>query len=330
MVTRRIWIVDGHNMIFALRRLQGLQIAGHGDEARRELEERLRRFAQTKRQDVLVVFDGNDLLWNPDVLREPFFEVVYAAPREGGADARIIHAARSGQQQGRRVTVVTDDINTLARKLPERVDHLGVQAFRLKYMDHPAGRTSKRVEGDFSGVERELEALAAGRRRDGSPGGRRRARRDPRRRTCRLLRAPHRPFHRSRPAWLRTAHRQLRDRGRARPRAWRGLLDRAGGLPPGALRHAQRDQRVHRHGRSRGESPEAAGRAVPGLTGATAHSTANTSAAHTPAPTATWAAWSGWGSANSTIAAATTTCSVTSASTPHAPRARVRTAHPSE
>ena len=161
MVTRRIWIVDGHNMIFALRRLQGLQIAGHGDEARRELEERLRRFAQTKRQDVLVVFDGNDLPWNPDVLREPFFEVVYAAPREGGADARIIHAARSGQKQGRRVTVVTDDINTLARKLPERVDHLGVHVFRLKYMDHPADRPGKRVAGDFSDVEKELEALAA-------------------------------------------------------------------------------------------------------------------------------------------------------------------------
>src|SRR5256712_3790572 len=141
MVTRRIWIVDGHNMIFALGGLQGLQVADQGDEARRELEERLRRFAQTKRQDVLVVFDGNDLLWNPDVLREPFFEVVYAAPREGGADARIIHAARSGQQQGRRVTVVTDDIKTLARKLPGRVDHLGVQAFRLKYMARQAGRT---------------------------------------------------------------------------------------------------------------------------------------------------------------------------------------------
>lgn len=161
MVTRRIWIMDGHNMIFAIRRLQGLQVNGHGDEARRELVERLRRFAQTKREDVLVVFDGNDLPWNPDVLREESFEVVYAGPSEGGADARIIHAARLRQKEGRRVTVVTDDVSTLARKLPEGVDHLGVQAFRLKYLDDPIGRTSKRVEGDFSDVEKELEALAA-------------------------------------------------------------------------------------------------------------------------------------------------------------------------
>jgi len=161
MVTRRIWIMDGHNMIFAIRRLQGLQVSGQGDGARRELVERLRRFAQTRREDVLVVFDGNDLPWNPNVLREPFLEVFYAPPREGGADARIIHAARSRQKQGRRVTVVTDDVSTLARKLPEEVDYLGVQAFRLKYMNDPVGRTSKRVEGDFSDVEKELEALAA-------------------------------------------------------------------------------------------------------------------------------------------------------------------------
>jgi len=161
MVTRRIWIVDGHNMIFAIRRLQMLQEADHGEEARRQLVERLRRFAQTRRADVLVVFDGIDLPWNSDVLREPFLEVAFAARGEGGADARIIHAARSRQKQGRRVTVVTDDVSTLARNLPEEVDHLGVQAFRLKYLDDPAGRTSKRVEGDFSDVEKELEALAA-------------------------------------------------------------------------------------------------------------------------------------------------------------------------
>ena len=160
MVAKRIWIMDGHNMIFAIRRLQTLQEADRGEEARRELVERLRRFAQTRREDVLVVFDGNDLAWNPDVPREPFLEVAFAARGEGGADARIIHAARSGQKEGRRVTVVTDDVSTLARKLPGEVDHLGVQAFRLKCLDDPAGRTSKRVEGDFSDVEKELEALA--------------------------------------------------------------------------------------------------------------------------------------------------------------------------
>jgi YacP-like NYN domain len=161
MSTRRVWIMDGHNMIFASPELRDLQNEGHGDEARRQLVVRLRRFAQTKSVDVLVVFDGNDLPWNPDVPREPFLEVVYAAPREGGADARILRAAGSGRKQGRPVTVVTDDVSTIAGRLPERVDHLGVQAFWLKYADDPAGRTIKRVEGDFSDIERELEALAA-------------------------------------------------------------------------------------------------------------------------------------------------------------------------
>src|SRR2546428_11834340 len=95
MVARRIWIVDGHNMIFAIRRLQDLQVEGHGDEARRELVERLRRVAHAKRQDVLVVFDGGDLPWNPDVLLVPFLEVVYAAPGVGGAEARLLLAAGS-------------------------------------------------------------------------------------------------------------------------------------------------------------------------------------------------------------------------------------------
>src|SRR5204863_141067 len=45
------------------------------------------------------------------------------------------------------------------------------------------------------------------------------------------------------------------------------LLDRAGCLPAGTFRDAQRDQRVHRHGGSRGESLAPAGRADLGLTG---------------------------------------------------------------
>src|SRR5881409_2233169 len=60
------------------------------------------------------------------------------------------------------------------------------------------------------------------------------------------------------------------------------------------------------------------------------HNTARTSPAHTAAPTATCTAWSGRGSASSTIAAATATWSVTRATTPHAPRCLVRTAHHTE
>src|SRR5207249_19354 len=78
---------------------------------------------------------------------------------------------------------------------------------------------------------------------------------------------------------------------------------------------------------ARGESSNAAGRAVPDLAAVSIYKTASTSAAQTAAPTATCAAWSGCGSPSSTIDAATATCKATSATTHHAPRVFVRIAH---
>ncbi len=152
-------------MIFAMGGLQRLQVSGRGEEARRALVDRLRRFAQARGQQVLIVFDGIDLPSNPDALREPFLEVAYARRREGAAkgaaDDRILHEARSRTERGHRVTVVTDDVHTLAGELPEGVQHLKVQAFWLKYIDRAVDETIKRVEGDFSDVEHEMLARAA-------------------------------------------------------------------------------------------------------------------------------------------------------------------------
>ncbi len=161
MAATRIWIMDGHNMIFAIGGLQRLQVSDHREEARRGLLDRLRRFAQTRSQRVLVVFDGIDLPANPDVIREPFLEVVYARRSEGAADHRIIHEARTRVEQGHHVTVVTNDVYTLAGKLPAGVLHLAVQAFWLKYIDKAVGQSGKRVEGDFSDMERDMLARAA-------------------------------------------------------------------------------------------------------------------------------------------------------------------------
>ena len=158
---KRIWIMDGHNMIFAIGGLQSLQVSGRGEEARRGLVDRLRRFAQARGQQVLIVFDGIDLPSNPDALREPFLEVAYARRREGAADNRIIHEARSRTERGHRVTVVTDDVNTLAGELPAGVQHLRVRAFWLKYIDKTVDQSGKRVVGDFSDVESEMLARAA-------------------------------------------------------------------------------------------------------------------------------------------------------------------------
>jgi predicted RNA-binding protein with PIN domain len=160
MATTRIWIMDGHNMIFAIPHLQGLQVSGHREEARRALEDRLRRFAQRRGQEVLVVFDGNDLQRNPDVIREPFFETVYARRSDGEADDRIIHEARLRAGQGHRVTVVTNDVRTLAVRLPEGVLRTEVQAFWLKHIERADDPSSKRIEGDFSDMEREMMARA--------------------------------------------------------------------------------------------------------------------------------------------------------------------------
>jgi predicted RNA-binding protein with PIN domain len=157
----RIWIMDGHNMIFAIRGFQEMQVSGRGDEARGALVDTLRRFAQTRGEQVLVVFDGNDLPWNPDVIREPFFETVYTRRSDGEADDRIIHEARLRAEQGQHVTVVTNDVRTLAVELPKSVLHMKVHAFWLKHIERAADPESKRVEGDFSDVEREMEARAA-------------------------------------------------------------------------------------------------------------------------------------------------------------------------
>ena len=74
----RIWIMDGHNMIFAIPPLQRLQVSDRREEARRGLADRLEQFALVRGEKVLLVFDGNALPSNPDAARGPLFEIVYA------------------------------------------------------------------------------------------------------------------------------------------------------------------------------------------------------------------------------------------------------------
>ncbi|HEU4401972.1 MAG TPA: NYN domain-containing protein, partial [Candidatus Polarisedimenticolia bacterium] len=112
MSGRRIWIVDGHNVIFAIPRLARLQVAGYREEARDGLVDALRRFAQPRGQKVLIAFDGDDPGREPEVIREPLLEIRYARRSEGGADARILRDATSLLEQGHPVTVVTNDVNT--------------------------------------------------------------------------------------------------------------------------------------------------------------------------------------------------------------------------
>jgi predicted RNA-binding protein with PIN domain len=165
MPPQRIWIMDGHNMIFAIPGLERLQVSDRREEARAGLADRLQRFAIARGEKVLVVFDGNQMLSNPDAVRSPLFEVVYSRRGEGVADDRIIHEARACSARGLTVTVVTDDVRTLAIELPRGVQRLGVRAFWRKHIDKEDragdGDGDKRIEGDFSDFEREMLARDA-------------------------------------------------------------------------------------------------------------------------------------------------------------------------
>ena len=156
----RAWIVDGHNVIFAVGGLERLQATRRGDEARRLLAERLEVFARQRGEPVLLVFDGLDLPSHPEVLRTALLEVVYARRGDQAADRRILDEARRRAAEGVTVTVVTNDVRTLANALPRAVRHLRVRDFWLRHIEPPAGKDEKRIEGDFSDIEKELLALA--------------------------------------------------------------------------------------------------------------------------------------------------------------------------
>jgi predicted RNA-binding protein with PIN domain len=161
MPTKRIWLIDGHNIIFAVPSLQALQVTDRRDEARQALADKLEQFAHARGEKVLIVFDGNELASNPDATGGPMLEITYMRSAEGGADNRIIYEATRRAEQGRPVTVVTNDVSTLAGKLPRGVDHLGVAEFWLKHIEKPPAPGGKRVEGDFTDVESELLAYSA-------------------------------------------------------------------------------------------------------------------------------------------------------------------------
>jgi predicted RNA-binding protein with PIN domain len=153
--------MDGHNMIFAIPSLQRLQVTDRREEARSSLADSLERFALARNETVHVVFDGNELPSNPEALRKPLFETVYTRRGEEVADDRILREARRCLERGLVVTVVTDDVRTLARELPRGVRRVGVREFWLKHIEREARQGGKRIEGDFSDVERDMLAHAA-------------------------------------------------------------------------------------------------------------------------------------------------------------------------
>lgn len=160
MAGGRLWVLDGHNMIFAIEDLQRHQVEGRGEEARGRLVEALERFAHRRGEKVLIVFDGHALPSRPEIRASSVVEVAYGRRGGGGADRRILIEARGRAERGLAVTVVTDDIRTLAIDLPRGVRHLGVREFWQEHIDRPRGDDEKPVAGDFSDIEQAMLALA--------------------------------------------------------------------------------------------------------------------------------------------------------------------------
>jgi predicted RNA-binding protein with PIN domain len=160
MASGRVFILDGHNIIFALGGLQALQTSGRGAEARSRLVELLQAFAHRRGERTLVVFDGNELATNPDALRTPLFEIVYTRRGHQVADDRILSEARRRAEAGETVTVVTNDRNTLGNLLPRGVRRVGVREFWLTHIEPPPREEDKPVAGDFSDLEQAMLALS--------------------------------------------------------------------------------------------------------------------------------------------------------------------------
>jgi len=164
MSAGRLFILDGHNILMTFEDLRHLQASDRGEEARRLLEDRLEEFATLRGKRVLLVFDGGGREaagGRYEHLRSragSLFEVVYSRG-EGGADRLILDEARRRAEQGAAVTVVTDDVQTLAIALPRGVRHLGVREFWLAHVEPPPEEDAKPVAGSFSDIEQQLLAL---------------------------------------------------------------------------------------------------------------------------------------------------------------------------
>lgn len=151
---RSIWIVDGHNAIFAIPALSAQQQAGERLEARRGLERMLCRFACELAHPLVVVYDGNRLLPNPDARDTEELRTLYSQPPEE-ADDRIAFLADEARRRGQSVVVVSNDRRSLAPRLASGVRMMGVIEFQARCLTpEPPDSEPEPPRGDYADVER--------------------------------------------------------------------------------------------------------------------------------------------------------------------------------
>lgn len=156
---RYLWIVDGHNAIFAHPDLERLQTSGEKGEARRRLEQLLERFAARYRTTVQVVYDGNRIEHNPDRYRGPRVASLYTlAPEE--ADDRIIWMAATASARGEKIVVVSSDRRTLGSRLPQTVYQVEPSALYQRLGGREEKRPRGRPPGDYDDIEKHFLDVA--------------------------------------------------------------------------------------------------------------------------------------------------------------------------
>ncbi len=155
-----LWLIDGHNAIFAHPELEALQVEGNRGEARRRLEAIVVRFATLHGVAAVIVYDGNRMERNPDATQLGNVKTVYSAGPDEEADDRIVWLAVAALREGGKVAVVTSDRATLAARLPREVRV--VRPSELFRRSRPPRRedSRSRPDGDFSDIERYFLSLA--------------------------------------------------------------------------------------------------------------------------------------------------------------------------
>jgi len=149
------WIVDGHNLLFAMPDLEQLQREGRRSEARAELQARLEAFGRAIGRRVCVVFDGVEAPPLRDDARSPHLETMYSHP-PAEADDQICTLAAQWVRGGERVAVVTSDRRTLVPRLPRGARAIPARQFLA--MLRRTTRTPEKWIADLSDVERALLA----------------------------------------------------------------------------------------------------------------------------------------------------------------------------
>jgi predicted RNA-binding protein with PIN domain len=140
--TRRLWIIDGHNMIFSLPQLAALQEAGERALARTRLEDFVAGFASRLRDPLIIVYDGDRDSPAGKRSASPV-RVLFSRPAEE-ADDRIIAMAEQAVREGRAVAVVSNDRRSLASKLPRAVAVSSVEEFVERWIEPPPHAPRKR------------------------------------------------------------------------------------------------------------------------------------------------------------------------------------------